>query len=167
VVEAENGTHPADPAWMILQSNSRRAVMPGSKSITSREVRSLEAGPREPIGDFATLRPEAPNGARLYMQRINLFQSFGAGRAPAGTSVRAMTATRAGERCFAVGPARLARSRYTSDLKRWFAAVDARPAVSRARAVGKDHPFKIEFDEEAQRALFPSNYPLPHGQRRA
>jgi hypothetical protein len=150
---------------MILQSNSRRAVMPGSKSITSREVRSLEAGPREPIGDFPTLRPEAPNGARLYMQRINLFQSFRARPAPAGTSVRAMTAMRAGERCFAAGtrkPARLARSRYTSDLKRWFAAVDARPAVSHARAVGKDHP----VNEEAQRALFPSNYPLPHGQRR-
>jgi GST-like protein len=45
------------------------------------------------------------------------------------------------------------------ELKRWFAAVDARPAVSRARAVGKDHTFKAEFDEEAKRALFPSNYP--------
>ena len=53
------------------------------------------------------------------------------------------------------------------ELKRWFAAVDARPAVSRARAVGKDHVFKMEFDEEAQRALFPSHYPLPQGQRRA
>jgi GSH-dependent disulfide-bond oxidoreductase len=45
------------------------------------------------------------------------------------------------------------------ELKRWFAAVDARPAVSRARAVGKDHAFKVELDEEAKRALFPSNYP--------
>lgn len=53
------------------------------------------------------------------------------------------------------------------ELKRWFAAVDARPAVSRARAVGKDHVFKTEFDEEAQRALFPSNYPRPHVQRHA
>ena len=31
--------------------------------------------------------------------------------------------------------------------------------VERARAVGKDHPFKRELDEEARRALFPSNYP--------
>jgi GSH-dependent disulfide-bond oxidoreductase len=45
------------------------------------------------------------------------------------------------------------------ELKRWFAAIDARPAVSRARAVGKNHIFKAEFDEEAKRALFPSNYP--------
>ena len=45
------------------------------------------------------------------------------------------------------------------ELKRWFAAIDARPAVSRARAVGKDHVFKTEFDEGAQRALFPSHYP--------
>jgi GSH-dependent disulfide-bond oxidoreductase len=46
------------------------------------------------------------------------------------------------------------------ELKRWFAAIDARPAVSRARAaVFKKHIFKTEFDEEAKRALFPSNYP--------
>jgi GST-like protein len=31
--------------------------------------------------------------------------------------------------------------------------------VARARAVGKDHAFKKEIDEEARRALFPSNYP--------
>jgi GST-like protein len=35
----------------------------------------------------------------------------------------------------------------------------ARPAVTRARAVGTDHAFKQERDEEALRALFPSNYP--------
>jgi GST-like protein len=46
------------------------------------------------------------------------------------------------------------------NLKRWFAAIDARPAVARARAVGKDHAFKKEMDEETRRALFPSNYPL-------
>jgi GST-like protein len=46
-----------------------------------------------------------------------------------------------------------------AELKRWFEAVSARPAVERARAVGKDHPFKREFDEETRRALFPSNYP--------
>jgi GST-like protein len=46
------------------------------------------------------------------------------------------------------------------NLKRWFTAINARPAVARARAVGKDVPFKAEMDEEAKRALFPSNYPL-------
>jgi len=45
------------------------------------------------------------------------------------------------------------------DLKRWFSSVDARPAVARARAVGKDHVFKKDLDEAARRALFPSNYP--------
>jgi GST-like protein len=44
------------------------------------------------------------------------------------------------------------------NLKRLFQAVDARPAAQRARAVGKDHAFKREMDEEARRALFPSNY---------
>ena len=42
---------------------------------------------------------------------------------------------------------------------RWYRAIDARPAVARARAVGKDHTFKKEVDEETRRALFPSNYP--------
>jgi GST-like protein len=44
------------------------------------------------------------------------------------------------------------------NLKRLFQQVDARPAVRRARAVGKDHPFKMVHDEETKRALFPSNY---------
>ena len=44
-------------------------------------------------------------------------------------------------------------------LKAWFAMIDARPAVARARAVGTDHAFKQERDEQALRALFPSNYP--------
>lgn len=43
-------------------------------------------------------------------------------------------------------------------LKRLFETVNARPAVARARAVGKDHPFKKVNDEETKRALFPSNY---------
>jgi GST-like protein len=30
--------------------------------------------------------------------------------------------------------------------------------VAKARTVGKDHAFKKEMDEEARRALFPSNY---------
>jgi len=45
------------------------------------------------------------------------------------------------------------------EIKRWFAAIDARPAVARARMVGKDHEFKPANDEAARRALFPSNYP--------
>jgi GST-like protein len=31
--------------------------------------------------------------------------------------------------------------------------------VAKARAVGKDHAFKKEVDDETRRALFPSNYP--------
>jgi GSH-dependent disulfide-bond oxidoreductase len=33
------------------------------------------------------------------------------------------------------------------------------PPPPPAKAVGKDHPFKKEIDEEAKRAMFPSNYP--------
>jgi GST-like protein len=44
-------------------------------------------------------------------------------------------------------------------LKGLFQRVDTRPAVARARAVGKDHDFKKVNDEETKRALFPSNYP--------
>jgi GST-like protein len=46
------------------------------------------------------------------------------------------------------------------NLKRWFTAINARPAVARARAVSTGHVFKQEMDEEARRALFPSNYPM-------
>lgn len=49
------------------------------------------------------------------------------------------------------------------NLKRWFASIDSRPAVARARAVGKDHDFKKTQDEESRRALFPSNYPPAAG----
>jgi GST-like protein len=45
------------------------------------------------------------------------------------------------------------------NIKRWFQTIDARPAVARARAVGRDYAFKKEMDEETRRALFPSNYP--------
>ena len=45
------------------------------------------------------------------------------------------------------------------NIARWFASIDARPTAARARAVGKDHGFKREFDDETRRALFPSNYP--------
>src|ERR1700749_3943819 len=45
------------------------------------------------------------------------------------------------------------------NLKRLFETVDARPAAARAKAIGKDHRFKTEVDEETKRAMFPSNYP--------
>jgi GST-like protein len=45
------------------------------------------------------------------------------------------------------------------NLKRLFETINARPAATRARAVGKDHEFKTANDEEAKRALYPSNYP--------
>lgn len=45
------------------------------------------------------------------------------------------------------------------NLKRLFETVDARPAAARARKVGEGHAFKTVRDEEALRALFPSNYP--------
>ncbi|SBS63350.1 glutathione S-transferase family protein [Vibrio atlanticus] len=44
------------------------------------------------------------------------------------------------------------------NLKRWFNAINTRPAALRARETGKDVEFKTERDEEAKRALFPSNY---------
>lgn len=43
-------------------------------------------------------------------------------------------------------------------LKRWFQAIDSRPAATRAKEMGKDHDFKKDMDEAARRALFPSNY---------
>jgi GST-like protein len=45
------------------------------------------------------------------------------------------------------------------DLERFFKAIDARPAVAKANAVGKGHAFKKEVDEETRRSLFPSNFP--------
>ena len=45
------------------------------------------------------------------------------------------------------------------NIKRWFQGIDARPAVARARAIGSDHAFKKEADEQTRRAMFPSNYP--------
>jgi GSH-dependent disulfide-bond oxidoreductase len=45
------------------------------------------------------------------------------------------------------------------NIRRWFRAIDSRPAVAKARAVGSSHTFKKEVDEETRRALFPSNYP--------
>ena len=45
------------------------------------------------------------------------------------------------------------------NIRRWFRAIDSRPAVGKARAVGSSHTFKKEVDEETKRAQFPSNYP--------
>jgi GST-like protein len=45
------------------------------------------------------------------------------------------------------------------NVKRLFETVDSRPAAIRARNVGQGHVFKEANDEEALRALFPSNYP--------
>jgi GST-like protein len=44
------------------------------------------------------------------------------------------------------------------NISKWFAGIDARPAVTRARAIAKDLTFKREMDEEARRNLFPTNY---------
>jgi GST-like protein len=44
------------------------------------------------------------------------------------------------------------------NLKRWFANINARPAVERARNIDKDIEFKSDFDEEAARALYPQNF---------
>jgi GST-like protein len=45
------------------------------------------------------------------------------------------------------------------NVEQWCAAIDGRPAVARAPAVGKDHEFKKVNDEGTKRALFPSSYP--------
>jgi GST-like protein len=45
------------------------------------------------------------------------------------------------------------------NLKRWFQAIDARPAAARARNIGQGHDFKTVVDEETNRALYPTNYP--------
>jgi GST-like protein len=44
------------------------------------------------------------------------------------------------------------------NVAKWFADIDARPAVARARAISKDIAFKREMDEQARRNLFPQNY---------
>jgi GST-like protein len=44
------------------------------------------------------------------------------------------------------------------NISKWFAGIDARPAVARARAISKDLTFKREMDDEARRNLFPTNY---------
>lgn len=44
------------------------------------------------------------------------------------------------------------------NIKRWFQAIDDRPAVGKARALAKQFTFKADFDEETKRSLFPQNY---------
>jgi len=48
------------------------------------------------------------------------------------------------------------------NLQRFMDTLNARPAVERARQVGKDYSFKTAQDEESRRALYPSNYPAAH-----
>jgi GST-like protein len=45
------------------------------------------------------------------------------------------------------------------NLARWFHSINARPAVARANQVGHEVAFKKDMDDQAKRALFPSNYP--------
>jgi GSH-dependent disulfide-bond oxidoreductase len=45
------------------------------------------------------------------------------------------------------------------NIKRWFGEINARPTVAKARALGGNHAFKKDVDEQTKRALFPSNYP--------
>ncbi|UEM23029.1 glutathione S-transferase family protein [Skermanella mucosa] len=49
----------------------------------------------------------------------------------------------------------------TPNLKRWFQAIDSRPAVARVRRFVQDIPFKRDFDEVTLRSLFPQNYVNP------
>ena len=44
------------------------------------------------------------------------------------------------------------------EVERWFTAINARPAVAVAQAMGKDLTFKAPGDAESLRALYPSNY---------
>ena len=46
-----------------------------------------------------------------------------------------------------------------ASTRRWFQAIDARPAAARARNIGQGHDFKTVVDEETNRALYPTNYP--------
>jgi GST-like protein len=44
------------------------------------------------------------------------------------------------------------------NVARWFAGIDARPAVARARSISKAIDFKRTMDDDARRAMFPQNY---------
>ena len=43
------------------------------------------------------------------------------------------------------------------NLKRWFDALNARPAAQRVEALKAKYAFKAEMDDEARRAMFPQN----------
>lgn len=45
-----------------------------------------------------------------------------------------------------------------ANLQRWFNNINRRPAVEAARNIAAGIEFKTDFDEEARRAFFPSNY---------
>jgi GSH-dependent disulfide-bond oxidoreductase len=45
------------------------------------------------------------------------------------------------------------------NVKRWFEAVNSRPAAARARKISNGIKFKTDFDEETLKALFPQNFP--------
>ena len=45
------------------------------------------------------------------------------------------------------------------NIARWFDSINNRPAVHRARQVDQHIEFKKEADDQALRALYPSNYP--------
>jgi GSH-dependent disulfide-bond oxidoreductase len=42
-------------------------------------------------------------------------------------------------------------------IKRWFDAINARPAAQRVAALKDRHTFKAELDDDARRAMFPQN----------
>ncbi|MEM6971674.1 MAG: glutathione S-transferase family protein [Pseudomonadota bacterium] len=44
------------------------------------------------------------------------------------------------------------------EVKRYYEAINARPAVEKARAIGAGLDFKTDFDEQTARAMFPSNF---------
>ncbi|WP_026972377.1 glutathione S-transferase family protein [Aliagarivorans marinus] len=44
------------------------------------------------------------------------------------------------------------------NVKRWFEQIDSRPAVAKAHSIGSKLTFKSTMDDEAQRALYPSNF---------
>jgi len=46
------------------------------------------------------------------------------------------------------------------NLARFMDRMNARPAIASARAAMTTHTFKTEMDEDARRALFPSNFPI-------
>jgi GST-like protein len=44
------------------------------------------------------------------------------------------------------------------NLDRLMQEIDARPAAARAQALATSHAFKVEFDDEAMRSLYPQIY---------